>query len=269
MKLSQLKSLKGAEPEGNSLDKMNAMLEEERNAPRPYKSKPANTPSVLGSKCFRKIYYSYWRVPSDFPLDARSIRIFQMGDAVEEMLRDWLKKIGRYIPYRNKGNGEISKIKNGEFPIKSSKWRIRRGYMDNVALIDDRVWIYEIKSSNEKKWLGLLAPSNDHLIQASIYFQAFNDLYLSGEFDHIPELVGKGKAVGVIWLYYNKNTSEIKQFTMTTEQLAPGIIALDKKIMKSNAYADAKVLPPKTLDYCNWCNYRKKCKKEWNEVDSE
>ena len=265
LNLKKLNSLKAPE---NTIDRINSMLERTKDTSWRPKSKPGHKPSVLGSKCFRKIYYSYWRVKEDYPPDARAYRIFELGNYVETMVKAWLQEIGEYIPYRTKSTGEISKAFDAQFPIKSSKWRIKRGYIDNVAFDGDRIWIYEIKSSNSKKWTALKEPAEDHLIQASIYLQTFNDLLLSGEFDHIPEFKEKKtKAAGVKWLYFNKDTSEIKMFQITEEKLEGALKAIDSKIEAANLYIDNKKLPPKTPDFCKWCNFRKKCKNEFNEVD--
>lgn len=267
MSIKKLKQL--IKKPSSTLEKLDAFLFKKYNT-QYKKSNPAHKPSVVGSPCLRKIYYSYYRVDSDKPIDPRGARIFNTGDYMETMIIDWLREIDERIPYRNKSNGEIPKGMDGkpdpQFIISSKRWRIKKGKIDNVAIVDGDVWIYEIKSSKASKFEKLTGPQPDHLIQAAIYFQCFNDLYLEGGYDHVPEIKGAGKAVGIKFLYINKNTSEIKEYIIPGKALIPTILSLDKKILGINeTYIDKKILPPTTKDYCFFCPFSKKCKENWNE----
>jgi len=244
MQLSKLKDILSAD---STITKINKLLEDE--AKNSYVSQPSHRPSYLGTPCLRKIYYSYNRVEEDNPTTAQGLRIFGTGGAFEKLVLGWLIKIGEHVPYRNKSNGEIPKhFITGEpdtqFPIHSTRWRIKKGKIDNVAVVKGETWLYEIKSAKANKFSKLTEPLPEHLIQVAIYFQTFNDLYLAGEYDHIPEIKGGGKAKGVKVIYINKDTSELKEFVLTAPILNPIVLQLDKKIMILNNYIDNKMSCP-------------------------
>jgi hypothetical protein len=270
MVVKRLKQLKSSDLR-DTLTKIDTYLEETVNAPVPYKQKPSHSPSIVGTKCFRKIYYSYWRTPKDKGVEARVARIFETGNIFEDMFVGWLKKIGEHVPYLDPETGKIPiNVKTGlpdpQFPIYSTKYRINRGYIDNIALLDDKLWIYEIKTSNEKKWKALKEPEPNHITQASLYYTCFNELLAKGEYAHIPQLKNATSAVGVKYFYINKNTSEIKQFLLNSIDLVETVKKNDEKLAKANQYNDLKTLPPKTPDLCIFCNFWKKCKNDQNIV---
>lgn len=271
MVLKKLKKLSGKNSGENTVERINSWLEEKYNAPRNYTPEPSHSPSGLGTKCYRKIYYQFWKVDKDIPLDSKACRIFWTGDMYEDMLIKWLDAIGEHIPYRNKSNGKIPKNKrtglpDPQFPIKSKKYRIRKGMIDNVAITDNALWIYEIKSKKGEKFNKLEQPDPEHLVQAGIYLKSFNELHKKGEYSHIKEIQKFKEAKGVRYLYVNKDTSEIKQFDVTKKDFNLVFSQIDEKIQRVNKYIDQKELPPKTPDYCYFCPYKIKCKKEWNNV---
>lgn len=256
--------------EDKTVSRINSFLLEQYNKPLTYKPEPSNSASVVGTNCYRKIYYEYFKVEKDFPTDERSAKIFEMGKQVEIMIMSWLKGIGEHIPYRDK-TGEIPKsrwtgLPDPQFPISAPGWRIKKGYIDNVAISDGKLWLYEIKSSGNWKYKAMKEPQYEHKDQTAIYFQAFNDLLSLGEYSHIPELKGFEKAEGVKILYLNKDTSELQSFVLRGEELRNNVLKLDQKLRKANEYADLKKLPEKTLDKCDYCSFRKKCAKNWNSV---
>lgn len=247
----------------STVEKINRILVQEYVAQKSKTKSPRHKPSMLGSKCLRKIYYSYFHVAEDSPPDSRALRIFNTGDAIETMVSQWLQKVGEHIPYIQREQDF-----KDQFPVNSPRWRIPYGFLDGVGFHNGKLFIYEIKSCNTNKFTKLSEPMPDHLQQVAIYIQCFNDLTSQGAFSHIPELAQKSKAEGVKFIYVNKNTSEIKEFTISYETLVPVIKKLDEKILSLNAqYIDQKVLPPKTSESCIFCPYQKKCRLDWNDVE--
>lgn len=271
MNLNKVKSL--IKKPGDTLERIFEYLRNSRIFPITYVQKPSHKPSTLGSPCSRKIYYSYFKVPEESKIEPQNLCVMEAGNKMEEMIVEWLKAIGEHIPFRQK-NGEIKVDKrtnkpDHQFIISSEKWRIRKGKIDNVARDDVGLWIYEIKSVNDRKFKLLKkGPFSEHLIQNSIYLQCFNDLYLAGEYDHIPEIKGGGKAIGLKLIYINRNDGALKHFVFKIEELTKLILDIDRKIAKENQYIDTKTLPPKTPDMCNYCNFRSKCDFDWNKVDN-
>lgn len=269
--VQRLRLLSEKNAKTDTLERIEEWLIEKYNAPVPYKQNPSHSPSGLGSKCHRKIYYNYFKTEKDVGYDAKTARIFWTGDKYEEMVVDWLRAIGEHIPYRNKSNGQIPKnrrtgLPDPQFPIKSADWRIRKGMVDNVAFSNKELWLYEIKSSKAEKFNKLTQPIPEHLDQAGTYLKMFNILIKTGEYDHITELKGRPEAVGVKYIYINKDTSELKLFEIKTAQFTKILDKLEKKVTEVNVKIDKKELPDKTPDYCFFCPFRYKCKNEWNEV---
>ena len=274
-KLGATKSRAKGKP-GNLKSRIENFLEARVNKPLPYVQKPGHKPSSLGSECLRKIYYAYYRTPRDAPISAFLARIFDTGNYYEDMVVSWLDEMGENIPYRNKGDGEIPKGFGGkglnpQFPIKVPDWRIPKGYIDNVAVVNGKLWLREIKSKNTNKFDALEEVDHDHKVQVGIYFKAFNDHLAAGDYDHIPELKGFTVASGVEVIYVNKNTSNIRVFTLRPEALVDIIIDVDEKLEEVNPYIDARSLPPasKSTTNCQYCDWRKICKGNWNEIPEE
>lgn len=271
MTITKLKRLVNKTVETVTLDRIDEYLLTEDRRPRSHKSTPSNSPSSLGSKCLRKLYYQYWRVERDIPNDVKALRIFKTGHVYEDMLMGWLKAVGEHIPYRDASDGKIPlNSRTGEpdpqFQIESADWRVKKGLIDNVAITNGELWIYEIKSSKQEKFDPLKQPMPDHLIQAGIYLKCFNEMLKEGRFKHIRELDGFKHAVGVRYLYINKNTSEIKQFDVKSLHFKAILQKVDDKIKLLDKYLEAKKLPKKTPDYCPWCPFRIKCKNSWNDI---
>ncbi len=256
--------------EDDTLKRIYSFLKDKYNQPINYVQKPGHKPSDLGSKCFRKLYYAYYKVAKDTRIDAKGARIFETGNYYEDMVMSWFTGMDEHIPYRNL-DGSIPKNRftgelNPQFPISSTEWRIPKGYIDNVAVVKGELWLYEVKSCASFKYQDLTEPMDDHKVQTAIYFKTFNDHLKNGDYKHILELDGHEAAVGIKIMYINKDTSDIKLFITRTELLNRQIQLLDKKIGKANEFIDLKSLPPKTEDKCTYCSFAKKCKKDWNEV---
>lgn len=223
-------------------------------------------PSMLGSPCMRKIYYSSAGVPEDYPFDVDGKKRMLLGEAIHEMLHSTFLKSGILIEYVNPDGTPHKKFgfaeETTEFPLKSPDLFIKNGYVDAIMNIDGELWIGEYKSINLRGFEGLSVPKNDHIIQAVTYWYIFNQHLADGAFAHIEKLKGFTKAKGVKWLYVNKDDTSLKEFSMTEgDQVFTQIV---NKIMTAKQNYDAKTLPEKTPDFCRTCNWRDKCKKNFN-----
>ncbi len=228
----------------------------------PKKSAPSIKPSILGSPCLRKIYYSYNKVPEDFGFPLENSRIANLGTTIGKMLADAFYKEGIAIKFR-KPDGTYYTDFDGsddfEFRVTCPDLGIKLGKIDVVAVLDDGLWLGEIKSINLNGYSKLTAPKPDHLIQGVLYLYLFNKALKDGEFAHIPELANFTKANGVRFLYYSKDKSEMKEFLVTTaDDIFRQIVT---KIQLVQKYSEDKELPPMAQDYCNTCAYRVKCAK--------
>lgn len=224
-------------------------------------------PSMLGSKCLRKVYYSSASVPEDYAFDLNGKKRMKLGDAIHEMLHDTYKQAGILIEYYNPDGSINMDWKNPtkedrEFPLVCPELFIKKGKIDAVMIIDGELWLGEYKSINMNGFSSLNGPKSDHIVQAVTYWYVFNKLLSEGKFSHIRELSGFTKAKGARWLYVNKDDTEMKEFTMTEgDQVFTQIV---EKIMAVRSAFEQKALPPKTEDWCRSCNWRDKCKKNFN-----
>lgn len=222
---------------------------------------------MLGTKCQRKLYYSSAGVEEDYPFGYDGLRRMLIGDAVHSALHQIFKRAGVLIEYYNPDGSIPKDWKNPEnddreFPLSSEDLYIKRGKIDAILKIDGQLWIGEYKSINMNGFSTLTAPKSDHIIQAVTYFYVFNKMLADGAFKHIKELDGFEKASGVKWLYVNKDDTELKEYHMTdTDPVFHNIV---NRILGIRDHYDKKVLPAKTPEYCTSCNWRTKCKKNYN-----
>lgn len=232
-------------------------------------------PSVVGSPCMRKIYYTSAGMTPDygFPLDGK-LRML-MGDAIHDIMAKVLRESGALIDYHNpdgtiprdfKGKNPDGTViygdENREFPISFPELFITSGKIDGVVVIDGELWIAEFKSINQKGFSGLMQPKTDHMIQACSYYYIFNEHLKAGKYAHIKALDGFTEAKGVYYLYINKDDTDIKEFKTTKQD--EFFAQIVQKIIDVRAAYDSKTLPPKTQDYCYSCSYRDSCKKNKN-----
>jgi CRISPR/Cas system-associated exonuclease Cas4 (RecB family) len=231
-----------------------------------YKPKFAIKPSMIGSKCFRKIYYSTAGVIEDYGFDNDGKKRLLVGDAIHNVISDVLSKTGQLIDYVNPDGSVHRKFgfadETKEFPLQCDELYIKHAYVDAVVVLDGKLWLGEYKSINLKGFESLMAPKADHIVQAVVYWYVFNMKLQAGEFSHIDALKQFSTVTGVRWLYFNKDNHSMKEFHLETgDSIFEEIV---NKIMTiKDAYTN-KQLPPKTPEFCNSCNWRDKCKKNYN-----
>lgn len=222
---------------------------------------------MLGTPCMRKLYYSAAGVPEDYPFDLSGKKRMKLGDAIHEMLHSVYKQAGILIEYYNPDGSRNKDWKDPakedlEFPLSCPDLYIKKGKIDAVLVMDGELWLGEYKSINMNGFAALTAPKPDHTIQAVTYWYVFNLLLSEGKFSHIKELAGFTKAKGVRWLYVNKDDTEMKEFTMTEGDAT--FTQIVNRITGIKQHYDTKTLPAKTPDYCRTCQWRDKCKKNYN-----
>lgn len=219
-------------------------------------------PSVLGSPCMRKIFYSSGMVQEDFEDDLKSKKRMALGDSIHDTLKKIYRKSGQFIEYVNP-DGSIPKGIDGqpdqEFPLKCDELFIEYAKIDGVFIIDGKLWLGEFKSMKHDYFVALHTVKPEHFIQGVIYYYVFNKLLAEGKFKHIKALDGFTKAEGVIYLYVNKDNQELQEFAFTeADEVFKKIV---EKILLAKMNYDKQILPPKTPDFCGTCPWREKCKK--------
>lgn len=233
-------------------------------APRPpitYKQKPKFRPSMIGTPCMRKLFYSYNNVPEDYPFPPENKKKMDLGDYIHLMLCDRYRKTGNLIDYHNK-DGSVPRCRwtggdDLEFPLKDIDLEIS-AKIDAVLDIDNELWLGEWKSINERGFKALKdKPKDEHLIQGILYLYLFNRALQEGKYKHIKRLDKFDKVTGVRFIYYNKNTSEKLEFVYTEhDKLFMQII---NKMSELKEFTANNILPPTKYDWCKTCGWRKKC----------
>lgn len=224
-------------------------------------------PSSLGSPCERKVYYASSGIEPDFPFTIDGKKRMLVGDAIHGTIHDIFQKSVNLIKYYNP-DGSIPvdwknpKKEDREFPLRCDELYIKQGKIDGVFVLDDQLWLAEYKSISDKQFATLKEPKPEHIIQAVVYWYVFNKMLSEGKFSHIKELNGFSRAEGMRWLYFNKDTQEFREFTMTQgDEIFSRIV---NRIINLKHHFDNKTLPPKTPDFCSNCQWRDKCKKNFN-----
>ncbi len=219
-------------------------------------------PSVLGSPCMRKVFYSTGMVPEDFQDDVKSKKRMALGDCMHGTFKDVFRKSGKMVEYTSPDGTTpigIDGKPDGEFPLTCPELYIEYAKIDGVFIIDGKLWLGEFKSIKHDYFVALHSTKPEHLIQGVIYYYVFNKLLEEGKFKHIKELDGFTKAQGIIFLYANKDNQELVEFGFTeADQVFKGIV---NKIMIAKHNYDHQLLPPKTPDFCRTCSWRLKCQK--------
>lgn len=251
------------------MSRINAHLEKISNWPWKPNQEHRIKPSDLSSPCMRKIYYSTIRTEPDQKIDAKQKRIFDTGDAFHDMVKDWAKASKLLIEYKDPETGKVpidkwSKKPNSEFPIVVKELGINSGKIDAILKIDGKLWVGEFKSIKDERFHELKNAKDDHQMQANTYVHLFEHCWERGDYDHIEELNDFTELEGVIFIYVNKNDSEIKEYVV--EKSDASFEAIVEKISTLKGFIKRKELPPKTQDFCSYCTWNKKCAKSVNPL---
>lgn len=206
--------------------------------------------SALGSPCIRQIQYRYMQTPPDTTraFSARTLRIFDMGHIVEEIMAGYLTKAGFDIKTHDK--------KGEQFGFSVAEGKIK-GHIDGVVCSGPVAmpypFLWENKSANNKKFnefvrKGVEKANPAYAGQIAVY-QAYMDLTEN------PAL----------FTVYNKDTSDIYyEFVPFNKILAQRMSDNGVEIIQAT---DANELLPRVAansDFysCKFCEYHNTC---WNE----
>lgn len=230
-----------------------------------YVPQPNMKPSMFGSKCLRKIYYSYNRVKEDYPFPVAQTRIMALGDAFHDILKDAFRYSGIMIDYYKPGQ-DPAKLSNSEreFVMSHLDLKMKNAKMDALLKLKNKFWISEFKSINLRQFEILQNPKEDHQEQANSYVFFFNQELANGRYSHIKELEGCTEVAGVVYIYVCKDDGRIRQFYVSPEP--EKFCTTVEKIVTVLDHTTNRTLPPKTNDWCNSCSWREKCKKDFKIV---
>lgn len=225
------------------------------------------SPSVTSSPCHRRILYKFLRIEPDFFPTAKQVRIFNTGDALHDMMKNWVRKSVGLIDYRLPDGTQpinwFTKAPDLEFPVADESLQIK-GKIDGVSIVDGEVWLFEFKSIKSEEFKKLKGPQEGHKKQGMPYAFLFEQDLKAGKYDYIEELKGRREVAGVIFMYLNKDNSELKEYRLAKDFSYFETVA--QTIFTILEHVEAKTLPEPTEDYCHNCEFRLRCNKNLNPL---
>lgn len=221
-------------------------LEQQRNEqpPRDYLGA-----SRMGVTCGRALQYEYLNTPKDADksFSGRTLRIFEIGHAVEEMTREWLRQIGFTIVTHKNGT-PIGFATAGE--------RIK-GHVDGVILEAPPELrmslpaLWECKSMNSKSWnatalKGVREAHPTYAVQIAVY-----QAYVPGLAEH-PAL----------FTAVNKDTTELYHELVPfdaslAQESSDRAVQILKEAETGHLYP--RVTTDRTSFLCRFCSWVKTC----------
>lgn len=251
----------------NLTEAYNAYFKEK---PRIKKNKePSLKPSMLGTPCMRKLYYSYNNVDPDYGFSLYPNRIAKQGKVIGALLEKIFNDQIQVVRYRKKDGTFYKSFDSNEpdyeFRVKSDKLNIKMAKIDLVCILDKKLWNCEFKTVSKKEFETLRQPRPKDIYQATVYLYLFNEALKNKEYSHIEELDGFERASGVRYGYYCRDNAMFKEFVITEND--PLFVQIVKKIQELKWYSDKDILPPMTPDFCKSCEWRDKCAKNLKASD--
>lgn len=258
-----------------------------------------NAPSSIGA-CLRSRYYSRIGAPCDGSIDARTRRIFDNGSHVHCRLQDYLKECGILLldevpvinsEYNIQGHTDgIIKLSDDEIGVLEIKSINSRSFSELHCEKPDHkrqglIYLYCLESRRQflrstyktqsaflrstakrreyyHKLYSYLKDGSKYSREEKISFQVRLGLSSDSILFSAKKPISK-----VVFLYENKDTQDLKEFTVERDKTSESVIQdmLDECSFLNEA-VDTETVPErcaksKTDGACRWCNYKTEC---WN-----
>ena len=201
--------------------------------------------SSLGNDCARQVQYRYMQTKKDEDFQARTLRIFEFGHHIEDMIAGYLKNAGFDL--------RTHSTKGEQFGFSVADDQIK-GHIDGVIcggpVKMDYPFLWECKSANSKKFgefvrKGVTQANPTYAAQLALY-QTYMDLM------DYPAL----------FTVMNKDTSELYyEFVPFNAELAQKISDRGVEIIKATRANEMLPRIANESDYftCKFCDYRNTC----------
>lgn len=155
------------------------------------------SPGDLGHKCDFYLALRYLAVIEKRTTKARLQRIFAFGHERDVVWKKLAKDTGVSLI-----KGDSENYQRGQRWVQIPEFHIRGEFDDLIQHPDTgEIYILEIKTMNTDEWKELKSPKEDHIHQAQPYIY------------EVQKRLGQ-KIAGVMFLYENKNTQEVKTFVV-------------------------------------------------------
>lgn len=190
-------------------------------------------PSQIGG-CIRRQWFDQFKAPMTASVNddvLRSELIFAFGTHIHIILQNLCHRAGV--------------LEQREVPVVDHVRKIV-GHADGILVINGKRYLLEIKTINDRGYQKLVEAKPEHIEQSTLY-------------------LGLLKLDGVIVLYVNKNTSEMKEFrsmfnkSLYEKRLLPRI-AKFKQDVKNRILPNRESEDPHRFP-CTYCGYTEVC---WN-----
>lgn len=188
--------------------------------------------SSIGEACDRKLWYSFH---SPEPIkDPRVHRIMDFGHFSESYVVSMLKHAG-YILHIDEGNEQFG-FEDEEVA----------GHIDGVIIVDEKPFLLEIKSANEKRFnemvkSGVERSDPTYFVQMQVYMK-YMDL------------------TEALFFVINKNTCEIHMEVIKYEKIkADYAVNRGKEIIRGTEEQATKGFKSPAFYKCKWCDHKEKC----------
>jgi hypothetical protein len=193
--------------------------------------------SILGDPCGRRVAYAY-RSETSMPLDGRTLRIFQTGHVIEDLLAAWMKAAGFKLLTVDPATGQQFGFVDGPLG----------GHADGVIVSGPEFGLsypvlWEAKGLNDRSWSNLM--KNGLKISKPIYY---------GQVCIYMPYLG---LAACLFTALNKNTNEIYH------ELVPADPAEAQRLVDLAVGIVQGRLPPRfsvePTRYCDFCEFRDTC----------
>jgi len=182
--------------------------------------------SISRFSCPRELLYKFIGVTISNKIPAETLRIFWVGSVIHEALQDNLLKSGA--------------LKQAEVKAKDEDYLLS-GSADGISA--DGKELLEFKTINQENFRMLNAPKEAHIDQIHLY------LYM------LQLRLAK-------IIYFNKNTSEMKEYAVTYSiNILMPLLNLIKQVREAAEQKNLleRVSKNKSDKPCKYCNYRDFC----------
>lgn len=258
-----------------------------------------NSPSSA-SKCSRAIVYSRLGYDSDAnSVDARTRRIFDNGTNTHERLQKYMMDEGMLkmdevpvilddlaIQGHTDGLLELSKYELGVLEIKTINTNGFSKLVDAKEDHKEQALVYLVCLETRRKWLKDMFKTEEELLEYLVSDEYHT--FVSNHYKHVDEgnkfskaeklmfkyeqhmkadklLWGTSRPISkMVFLYEDKNTQEIKEFTVKYDEQAWAV--LEEKFRYINKFVSNNEIPPrpeeakgKSSSICRFCNYKSEC----------
>lgn len=188
--------------------------------------------SSIGNPCSRAIWYAFNGHPKK-PLTAKQIRTFEIGKALEGMIKEEIKQV---LPFKD--SESLATFYDDDV-------KIFQGNVDGAVLINGRMVILEIKTANDSSFQTFFKKG----------LKEWNPAYYS----QVQSYMGMSKIESAYIVVLNKNTSELHdEYVMFDEIFYYGLKAKAQTI--SQAQEPPERINKSPLFYiCSMCRYKETC----------